>query len=97
MILNSQRVRMIADAKLFDDVVRRAPCLHFATGGETIDRLMMRAVHALEARRCVTINTQWLDVVILLFGQIMTANIEPERAVEGDVEDLQSFADCEDR
>ena len=41
MILHRERVGMIAQTKLLDDVVGGAPRFYFATLRESIDRLMM--------------------------------------------------------
>ena len=97
MILHRERIGIIAQTKLLDDVVGRAPRFHLATLRETIDCLMMRAVYFFKTVGCVPIDPQRLDVVILLFGQIVAANIELERAAERDVENLQSFANRKDR
>ena len=58
---------------------------------------MVRAVHFDKMLRRMSIDAQRLNVVILLFGQIVAANIEFERAAKSDVENLEAFAYSEDR
>jgi hypothetical protein len=96
VVLHGQSERMIAQAHLLNDVVGRAPRFNFATVGQSVDGLMMRAVHHIETMRRAAIVAQRLDVVIFLLGQIMTLDIELERPAERDVENLEPFADGED-
>ena len=58
---------------------------------------MVRAVHFGKMLRRVPIDAQRLNVVILLFGQIVAANIEFQGPSESDVQNLEAFAYSEDR
>src|SRR5213594_1711195 len=57
----------------------------------------MRAVHFGKTMRRPTRTAQWLNISLLLLGQIMSLDVELERAAECDVEDLKTFANCQNR
>src|SRR6476620_9841986 len=57
----------------------------------------MRAVHFGKTMRRATRATQRLNFALLLLGQIMPFDVELERAAECDVEDLKTFANCQNR
>src|SRR4030095_2363467 len=57
----------------------------------------MRAVHFLKTMRGPTRTAQRLNVTMLLVGQIVSLDVEFERAAENDVEHLKTFANCQDR
>src|SRR5437764_6718433 len=57
----------------------------------------MRAVHVGKTMRRATRTAQWLNISLLLLGQIMSLDVELERAAECDVEDLKTFANCQNR
>src|SRR5437660_2841689 len=97
MILNAESEGIISEPDLFDDLVARAPGLDLEAFTELSNSLMMRAVHFGELMRCLRVETQPLNIVVLLFRQFMTGNIELERAAKRDVEKLHPFANCENR
>ena len=97
MILDSQRERIIAQPHLLDDVVGLAPGLDFEAVAESIDGLVMGAVHLLEPMRCGTIGPQRLDVMILHLRRVVPRNVEVQRSAERDVKELHAFADGENR
>src|SRR5215510_11911722 len=72
-----------------------SPCLHFQVVAQLIDRLVMRAVYFGKTMRHPTRASQRLNIAMLLVGQIMSLNVELERAAEGDIEDLKTFANCQ--
>ena len=47
--------------------------------------------------RYATRTAQQLNIPLLLLGQIMSLDVELERAAECDVEDLKTFANCQNR
>src|SRR5437016_8937522 len=57
----------------------------------------MRAVHFGKMMRRPTRTAQRLNIPLLLLRQIMPCDVELERAAEGDVEDLKTFANCQNR
>src|SRR4030095_13877843 len=97
MILDSESEGVIAQFHLLDDVIGGAPGLHFETGAQFVDRLMMRAIHFFKTMACFAIGSERLDIVCLLMRQVMASDVEMESAAERDIESLQSFADRENR
>src|SRR5438552_5543844 len=97
MILDGNGEGVIAQPHLLDDIVEWAPRFDFETVRDSIDRLMVRAIYFFESmlRDCVV--TQRLNVSLLLFGEFMPRNVEPKRAAERDIQDLDSFANAENR
>src|SRR2546429_3867318 len=57
----------------------------------------MRAVHFWKTMRRTTDISQWLNITLLLLRQIVPLDVELERAAEGDVEDLKTFANRQNR
>src|SRR2546429_131471 len=55
----------------------------------------MGAVHFLKTVRGATRTAQWLNITILLLGQIVSFDIELERAAECDIEHLKAFANSQ--
>src|SRR5213080_1799564 len=97
MVLHSKSEGIVAQSCLFDDVIGGAPRLHFETGAQFVNRLMMRAIHFFKGMARFAVGSERLDIVRLLIGQVMACDVEMESAAEGDIEDLQSFADRENR
>src|SRR6266699_2177694 len=97
MVLHSKSEGIVAQSCLFDDVIGGAPRLHFETGAQFVNRLMMRAIHFFKGMARFAVGSERLDIVRLLIGQVMACDIEMESAAERDVESLQSFADRENR
>src|SRR6266480_6016818 len=97
MVLDSESEGIIAQFHLLDDVIGSAPGLHFETGAQFVNRLMMRAIHFFKTMARFAIGSQGLDIVRLLIRQVMACDVEMETAAERDVESLQSFADRENR
>src|SRR6266487_1272531 len=93
MVLHAESEGIVAQSYLLDDVIGCAPRLHFETGAQFIDRLMMRAIHFFKTMARPAIGSQRLDVVRLLPRQIMASDVEMKGTAERDVERLQSFAD----
>ena len=75
----------MAKAHLLDDIIVCAPRFYLATITGTIDCLVMRAVHFVKAMRRTPISPHQLNVVILLFRQIVTSYIKLKRAAECDI------------
>src|SRR6266403_1388048 len=97
MILHSESEGIVAQSYLLDDVIGCAPRLHFETGAQFIDCLMMRAIHFFKAMTRAAIRSQRLDVMRLLLRQVMAGDVEMKGTAERDIESLQSFADRENR
>src|SRR5947208_1821985 len=97
MVLHSKSEGIVAQSCLFDDVIGGAPRLHFETGAQFVNRLMMRAIHFFKGMARFAVGSERLGIVRLLIGQVMACDVEMESAAEGDIEDLQSFADRENR
>src|SRR6266849_42917 len=97
MILHGEREWIVSQTHLLDDIVEWAPRFDFETVCDPIDRLMVRTVYFFESmlRGCVV--TQRLNVSLLLFGEFMPRNVEPKSAAERDIQDLDSFANAENR
>src|SRR6266446_5718230 len=76
MILDGHGKRIVAQSHLLDDVIGGAPRFHFETFTRAIDRLMMRAVHLVEAMRRLSVVTQRLNIVIFHLWKFMAGNIE---------------------
>src|SRR6266496_5819733 len=57
----------------------------------------MGAVHFGKTMRCPLRTAQRLNITMLLPGQIVSLDVELERAAECDVEDLKAFANCQNR
>src|SRR6267142_6906786 len=57
----------------------------------------MRAVHFGKTMRRPTRTAQRLNITLLLLGQIVSFDVELKRAAECDVEDLKTFANCQNR
>ena len=97
MVLDSESKEIIAQSYLFDDVVGCAPGFNFQTCAESINRLMMGAIHFFKTMARFAIGSERLDIVRLLIRQVMASDVEMESAAERDIESLQSFADRENR
>ncbi len=97
MVLHSESKRIIAQSYLLDDVIGCTPGLNFQTFPESIDRLMMGAIHFFKTMARFAIRSERLDIVRLLIRQVMASDVEMESAAERDIECLQSFADRENR
>src|SRR5205809_3442592 len=97
MVLDSESEGIIAQFPLLVGVIIGAPRLHFETGAQFVNRLMMRAIHFFKGMARFAVGSERLDIVRLLIGQVMACDVEMESAAEGDIEDLQSFADRENR
>jgi hypothetical protein len=85
MILHSERKRIITQAHLLDDVIGQTPGFDLATVRQSINRLMMRAVHFFETVPSGALVSKRLDIMILHLGKFMTGNVELERAAERDI------------
>src|SRR5260370_39967836 len=57
----------------------------------------MRAVHVGKTMQCAKRTAQPLNITMLLVGQIVSLDVELERATEGHVEDLKTLANCQNR
>src|SRR4030095_3041381 len=57
----------------------------------------MRAVHYGKTMRRATRTAQRLNIPLLLLRQIVSLDVEFERAAEGNVEHLKTFANCQNR
>src|SRR4029077_5624032 len=57
----------------------------------------MRAVHVGKTMQCATCTAQRLNIAMPLVGQIVSLDVELERAAEGHVEDLKTLANCQNR
>src|SRR6267142_2066131 len=57
----------------------------------------MGAVHFGKTMRCPLRTAQRLNIAMLLPWQIVSLDVELERAAECDVEDLKTFANCQNR
>jgi hypothetical protein len=97
MILHGNGEGIIAQPHLLDDIVEWAPRFDFETVCDPIDRLMVRAVYFFESMLRGYVVTQRLNVLLLLFGEFMPRNVEPKRSAERDIQDLDSFANAENR
>ena len=97
MVLHSESEGIVAQSYLLDDVIGCAPRLHFEPGAEFIDRLMMRTIHFFKTMTRPAIGPQRLDVVRLLTRQVVAGDVEMKGTAERDIENLQSFADRENR
>ena len=82
MILDRQREWIIPQANLLDDIVIGAPSFDVETVCDAIDRLMMRRVYVFESMLRAAVVTQWLNVLLFLFRQSMSGNVERERATK---------------
>ena len=75
MILHGQGEWITSEADLLDDVIGRAPRFYFQPFAESIDRLVMGAVHPFEAMLRRRVVTQRLNIVLLLFGKFVPGNV----------------------
>src|SRR5205809_637702 len=57
----------------------------------------MCAVYFGKTMRCPTGSAQRLNITMLLVAQIVSLDVELERAAECDVEHLKAFANCQNR
>src|SRR6478736_739872 len=57
----------------------------------------MRAIHFGKTMRRATRTAQWLNIKMLLVGQVVSLDVELECAAKGDIEDLKTFANCQNR
>src|SRR5438045_6598191 len=96
MILDGQGKWVIAQPRLFYDVIGLAPGLDFETLAETIEGLVVGAVDAVEPMRCRAIDPEWLDVAAFHFRLVVTGNVEAQGATERHVKELHAFTDRED-
>src|SRR6266568_1698115 len=97
MVLHSKSEGIVAQSCLFDDVIGGAPRLHFETGAQFVNRLMMRAIHFFKGMARFAVGSERLDIMRLLIRQVMASDVEMESAAERDIESLQSFADRKNR
>src|SRR5919108_5926558 len=58
---------------------------------------MMCAVHFGKTVGSALGTAQWLNITMLLLGQIMSFDVKLQCAAEGYVEDLKTFANCQNR
>src|SRR5205814_7039210 len=97
MVLDSESKRIIAQSYLLDDVVGCTPGFNFQTFAESIDRLMMGAIHFFKTMARFAIRSKRLNIVRLLIRQVMARDIEMESAAERDIECLQSFSELDNQ
>src|SRR4030095_9300173 len=97
MILYCQREWIIPEAHLLDDVVGRAPRFDIEAVRDPIDPLMVRTIYFFESMTGGCVVTQRLNIIVFLFGQLVTRNIELERPAKSDIQDLDAFANAENR
>ena len=76
---------------------RDAPGLDLQTIAQPIDRLMMPAVYFSQPVLRGAVMAERLDIMFSLVRQIVPRDVELERPAERDVENLQTFADGQDR
>src|SRR5207249_4528854 len=79
MVLHSKSEGIVAQSCLFDDVIGGAPRLHFETGAQFVNRLMMRAIHFFKGMARFAVGSERLDIVRLLIGQVMACDVETFR------------------
>src|SRR5437764_12123167 len=71
MVLHSKSEGIVAQSCLFDDVIGGAPRLHFETGAQFVNRLMMRAIHFFKGMARFAVGSERLDIVRLVIGRVM--------------------------
>ena len=97
MILHCEPERIFPQAHLLNNSIVRGPGFHFQIVAQLIDCLVMCAVHFFETMRGAPRTAQRLNVAMLLLGQIMSSDVELQRAAERDIEYLEPFANCQNR
>ena len=96
MILHAETPGIAADPHLLDDPVRLAPRLDFERIGDTIQRLVMRAIHAGERIFRPRFVTQRLEIRRFQLRKIVAADIEEQRPAERYIQHLDSLANAQD-
>src|SRR5216683_950894 len=95
MVLHRDRERVVAQARLLDDVIGGGPSFDNDSMTWGIDCLMMRAVHHAESMNGRGVVSWFLDVGGLC--NVVLANIEMQGATGDDVQHLQAATDGQQR
>lgn len=95
VVLDAESPGVIAEPGLLDDAVAGVPRFDFECVRDAIQRLVVRAVHLLEAMTSAGVVPKRLHVRVFHFRRVMTGNVQLERTAEGDIQELQALADAE--